>query len=118
MQATPTTPLTELLLILGMFIVTFLARYPLLVIVGRVQLPQRVFRGLRYVPVAVLTAICIPEMVMPNNTIDISLTNAALIGGIAAILIAWRTKNLLLTILGGMGIFLLWRALFPVQVLP
>jgi branched-subunit amino acid transport protein len=114
METTPTPPLTEFLLIAGMFLVTFLARYPLLVIVGRVELPQRVFQGLRYVPVAVLTAICIPAMVMPNKVIDIGLTNAALIGGIAAILIAWRTKSLLPTIIGGMGIFLLWRALFPV----
>lgn len=103
----------DIVLILGMFIVTFAARYPLLVIVGRVQLPQRLFRALRYVPVAVLTAICVPAVLMPTGTLDLSLTNAYLIAGLVVIGVAWRTKNLTLTILIGMGFFLLWRAFFP-----
>ena len=102
----------ELILIVGMFIVTFAARYPLLVLVGRIQLPDRVTRALRYVPVAVLTAICSTAVFMPKNTLDLRLQNAALIAAIASIFIAWRTKNLLMTIGGGMLMFLVWRALF------
>ena len=102
----------ELILIVGMFIVTFAARYPLLVLVGRIQLPDRVTRALRYVPVAVLTAICSTAVFMPKNTLDLRFQNAALIAAIASILIAWRTKNLLMTIGGGMLMFLVWRALF------
>lgn len=106
--------LNEALLIFGMFLVTFLARYPLLVLVGRIQLPDWMTRALRYVPVAVLTAICATAVLMPKDryTLDLRLENAALIGAIASILIAWRTKNLLMTIVGGMAVFLLWRALF------
>lgn len=106
------TPLEEWLLILGMMLVTMAARIPLLVIVGRIQLPKRAFRALRYVPVAVLTAICVPIMLMPNDQLDLSFSNAHLLAGVLAILIAWRTKNLLLTIMLGMAAFLLWRALF------
>lgn len=105
--------MNETLLILGMMAVTFLARYPLLAIVGRVELPKRFFRALRYVPVAVLTAITVPAAIMPAGEIDLSPENAYFIGAIVSVVIAWRTKNLLLTILIGMGIFLLWRALFP-----
>lgn len=104
--------LNEALLIFGMFVVTFLARYPLLVLVGRIKLPDSVTRALRYVPVAVLTAICAPAVLMPKNELDLRPQNAALIAAVVSILIAWRTKNLLLTIGGGMGVFLLWRALF------
>ena len=104
--------LNEALLIFGMFLVTFLARYPLLVLVGRIQLPDSVTRALRYVPVAVLTAICATAVLMPQNTLDLRPQNAALIAAIASILIAWRSKNLLLTIGGGMAVFLIWRALF------
>lgn len=100
---------SELLLILGMFLVTFLARYPLLVIVGRVQLPERVFRALRYVPVAVLTAISVPAALLRDGQVDVSFSNAYFYGAIAACLIAWRTKNLLATIGGGLAVFLLWR---------
>ncbi|MBZ0298964.1 MAG: AzlD domain-containing protein [Anaerolineae bacterium] len=103
--------MNEALLVLGMALVTFLIRYPMLAIVGRLQLPDWLIRALRYVPVAVLTAIIMPIMLLPNGELDLRPSNAFLVGGIAAGIIAWRTKNLLLTIVLGMAIFLLWRAL-------
>jgi len=58
----------------------------------------------------VLTAIVIPAMFAPaDNRIDLSLGNAYLWAGLASFVIAWQGKNLLLTIVAGMGIFLLWR---------
>lgn len=102
--------MNEALLIGGMALVTFGVRYPVLAILGRVDLPDGVFRALRFVPPAVLTAIIIPEMFMREGTFSFSPANPYLIGGIAAALIAWRSKNLLLTILTGMAIFLLWKA--------
>ncbi|MCU0512405.1 MAG: AzlD domain-containing protein [Anaerolineae bacterium] len=105
--------MNEALLIFGMFLVTFLARYPLLVIVGRVALPQRVFRALRYVPVAVLTAIIVPAMLQPAGRLEVSFTNAYLVAGVVATGIAWRTRGLLPTIGGGMLVFVLWRVLVP-----
>jgi len=102
----------EFLLILGMMLVTFLVRYPVMAIVGRIDLPERVFRALRYVPVAVLTAIIIPELFIRDGNFAITLTNAYLVGGIVSIIVAWRFHNLLLTIVVGMGTFLLWRAIF------
>ncbi len=101
----------ELILIAGMTAVTFSVRYIPLVLVGRVELPRRVFRALRFVPVAVLTAIIVPAALMPDGVIDIRLNNAYLYGSLVAILIALRTQNLLYTIAGGMAVFLLWRAL-------
>jgi hypothetical protein len=44
---------------------------------------------------------------MPDGQVDVGLDNADLIAGVAAALISWRTKNLLLTIVLGMAIFLL-----------
>ena len=110
-MTTSLTTTEEIILIFGMFLVTFLARYPLLVLVGRIQLPERVFRALRYVPVAVLTAISVPAALMPQGTINIAISNTYLYASIAAALIAWYTKNLLYTIGGGMLVFLLWRVL-------
>ena len=101
----------EVILIIGMATVTFLARYPLLVIVGRIDLPRNVFNALKYVPVAVLTAIIVPAALLPDGTLDLSPANAYLYAGIISVVISWRTRNLLLTIIGGMVVFLLWRAL-------
>ncbi len=105
--------MNEVLLIAGMALVTFAVRYPVMAFVGRIPLPEGVIRALRYVPVAVLTAIIVPAAVMPAGTADFRLSNAYLFGSIAALLIAWRTKNLLLTIALGMAFFFAWRALIP-----
>lgn len=106
--------MNELLLILGMGLVTFAVRYPVLVLVSKIPLPDRVFRALRYVPPAVLAAIIAPAVLMPDEkTISLSPSNSYLIAGIIAGIIAWRSKSLLLTILLGMVVFLIWRVLFP-----
>jgi branched-subunit amino acid transport protein len=104
--------MNEFVLILGMALVTFAVRYPVLVLVGKIPMPDRVFRALRYVPPAVLAAIIVPSVLMPDGQrIDVSLSNSHLIAGVISALIAWRTKNLLLTIVLGMAVFLAWRAL-------
>jgi branched-subunit amino acid transport protein len=105
--------MNEILLILGMFAVTFGVRYPVLSFVSRIHLPDIVIQGLKYVPPSVLTAIIVPEVLMPEgNSINISLSNAPLVASLAASLIAWRTKNLLFTIITGMSTLWLWRLLF------
>jgi branched-subunit amino acid transport protein len=55
----------------------------------------------------------VPSVLIPPNSdrIDLSPTNSYLVAGIVSTLIAWRTKNLLLTIVLGMAVFLLWRVL-------
>lgn len=103
--------MNEILLLLGMTLVTFSVRYLPLLVVGRIQLPNNVMRALRYVPVAVLTAIIVPVMLRPQGTLFLSFENAYLVAGVASVVIAWRTRNLLATIAGGMAIFLLWRVL-------
>ena len=102
----------ELILIIGMMLVTFLPRYIPMLLVGRITLPDRLFRALRYVPVAVLTAITVPAVLMPQESIDIQISNAYLYAGIVAVLIAWRFQNVLYTIGGGMLVFFLWSFIF------
>ena len=104
--------MNEGLLIFGMMVVTFGVRYPVLAIVGRMDLPQRIRDGLSFVPVAVLTAITVPVMVMRDDQAVFTPDNAYLYVGIIAVLIAWRTKNLLATIGLGMLIFLAWQVVF------
>ncbi len=66
--------------------------------------------ALRYVPVAVLTAIIVPEILASDGTLDFSLGNARLIAGLIAALVAWRTKSALWTIAAGMAAFLVLKA--------
>lgn len=103
--------MNEVILIFGMMAVTFGVRYPVLALVGKMELPPAVIRALRYVPPAVLTAIVFPAVFLQDGNLAIRLDNAYLIGAIVSVLVAWRTKNLLWTILIGMGVFLAWRGL-------
>ena len=99
-------------MILGMFAVTFGVRYPVLAFISRINLPPLIQRALTYVPPAVLAAIIAPEVLMPDNGgLNLSLTSPHLLAAIAAVIVSLRTKNLLWTILVGMGVFLGLRAI-------
>lgn len=101
--------LRELLMVLGMMAVTFGVRYPVLAMVGRLEMPPRVQAALRFVPPAVLSAIVAPAVFAPQGALWLSFTNSYLVAGAAAALIAWRTRNLLWTLVLGMVTFWVWR---------
>ena len=74
------------------------------------QLPGWLEEALGFVPVAVLTAIIVPAMLMPGGEgLELTPDNAYLVGGVVAVLIAAFSRNLLLTIFGSMLVFFLWR---------
>ena len=68
-------------------------------------------RALHYVPPAVLSAIIFPELFFRSGALDISLDNTRLLAGIIAILVAWFSKNTLVTILVGMAALLILQLL-------
>lgn len=104
--------MNEFIMVAGMALVTFAVRYPVMMLVGKIPLPDRVFRALRYVSPAVLAAIIAPAVLMPDGqTLELTPGNSYLVAAVIAALIAWRTKNLLLTIVIGMGVFLVLHTL-------
>lgn len=104
--------MSDVVMILGMTLVTFAVRYPVLALVGKIPLPPRVFEALRYVPPAVLAAITVPALLMPDgSTVMVSVENTRLLAGLLAAGVAWTTKNLLLTIVLGMLALLTMNAL-------
>jgi branched-subunit amino acid transport protein len=91
---------------IGLGILTFLIRFSFIALLDRWQAPPLVQRALRFVPVAVLTAIIVPElMLLPNGSFNPNLLNPRLLAGIVAVIIAWETKNVILTIVIGMIVF-------------
>jgi branched-subunit amino acid transport protein len=85
---------------------TYAIRFSFIQAYGRWRMPDWVAHSLRYVPPAVLTAIIFPELLMHSGSLDISPGNFRLLAGIVAALVAWRTKNVMLTVLAGM--LVLW----------
>ncbi|MFT4574862.1 MAG: branched-subunit amino acid transport protein [Marinomonas primoryensis] len=100
------------LIISGMFVVTFGVRFVLFARAHKVVMPDFLERALKFVPVAVLTAIITPMILMPDQHINISLFNPWLLGGIAAFVVGiWRQQQLL-TILVGVVVFFVSKYVF------
>ncbi|HEX8036925.1 MAG TPA: AzlD domain-containing protein [Ktedonobacterales bacterium] len=104
--------MTLWLIILIIGICTFAIRLSFILLMERMILPPVALRILRFVPVAVLTAIITPALAFPApaGTLDLSPGNARLLAGIVAVGVAWRTRNVALTLVVGMGT--LWLLLF------
>lgn len=92
--------------IVGMGIMTFALRLSLIIGVNRVTLPAPLELSLKYAAPAVLSAIIFTELASPGGELNLSFTNWRLLAGIVAVLIAWRTKNVLITI--AVGMIVLW----------
>lgn len=98
--------LTVWFIMLAAGLLTYATRLSFILLFGRCQVSPRLLRALRFVPPAVLSAIIFPELLLRDGTLTISVGNARLVAGGLAILVAWRTRNVLLTI--GVGMAALW----------
>ena len=96
-----------LVLLLG-GLITFGLRFSLIYLFGRFEVPETMRKALHYVPPAVLSAIIFPELFIREDVLSLSLDNHRMLAGLVAILVAWFSKNTLITILAGMAaLFLL-----------
>lgn len=83
-------------------LITFAMRFSLIYLFGRFQVPATMRKALHYVPPAVLSAIIFPELFMHEGAVNLVLDNTRLLAGLLAILVAWFSRNTLITIIVGM----------------
>jgi branched-subunit amino acid transport protein len=69
------------------------------------NVPPWVQRLLRQIPPAALASLVLPALVRPEGEVD--LTHPRVIAGIVAGLVAWRTNNVVATLVIGMGFVVL-----------
>jgi branched-subunit amino acid transport protein len=100
-----------ILTLVGMGIVTYLTRVLFIVGMKGDRLPPFLIRWLSFVPVAVLTAIICPMIAAPEKHLNLTYDNPYLVAGIITSVIAVATKNLVITVIGGMGVILLLKFL-------
>ena len=105
--------MTIWIIMLGLAVGTFLLRSSFILVLGEHDIHPLMERALRFVPASVLSAIVVPEILRRHNSVLISPQNPQLIAGIVAAIIAWRSRSVVLTILGGMGTLWVLEALFP-----
>jgi branched-subunit amino acid transport protein len=82
---------------------TYLLRLSFIGTLGQRPVPDALERPLRFIAPSVLAAIVLPALVRPEGPIDLSPDNLRLVAGVVAGVVAWRTKNIVLTTLAGLG---------------
>ena len=82
--------------------ITYAMRLSFFLLVGEKEIPNNVRMGLQFVPPAVLTAIIVPEVLISDHVIQLNLGNYKLIAAVLAIIVAWKTKSAILTVVIGM----------------
>ena len=70
------------------------------------HLPGWAQRGLQYAPIAALSAVVIPEIVMSQGQLIGTWQDARLFAAAAGTAVYFRTRNVLLTIVLGMAVYL------------
>jgi branched-subunit amino acid transport protein len=92
--------------IVGAGIGTYAMRASFLVFAHRLaDVPPSVQRLLRQIPPAALASIVVPGLLRPEGHLD--LWQPRFLAGVVAGLVAWRTRNIALTLVVGIGIVML-----------
>ncbi len=92
-------------------LITFGMRLSFILALAHFEVPELVRRALRFVPAAVLSALIMPGLLMPAGHLDFSFDNHRWLAGVLTLIVAWRTRNVLLTIVAGMASIVLLQML-------
>lgn len=98
-----------MLTIFALTLLVFASRYLFLEPGLPLKLGHKTQRFLSYASPAVLTAIWAPIVFIPDGKLALYSHNPYLLGALVAALIAWKSKNVLLTTIISMILFLLLK---------
>jgi branched-subunit amino acid transport protein len=117
MNSTALTDLQTLWLIIGMVLVTFAARYLPFALATRDKLwgkyQELADTALSFVPVAVLTSIIVPTvLIRESGIVSFALANFHLWSALVAMSVSLVSRNILLTVISGLGTFALLKICF------
>jgi branched-subunit amino acid transport protein len=92
--------------IVGLALITAITRSFFFLSNREWHLPHWAQRGLQYAPIAALSAVVIPEIVMTQGQLISTWQDARIFAAAAGVAIYFAKRNVLLTILGGMAVYL------------
>lgn len=96
--------------LIGMALIIFVVRYVPMALLERFRLPDWARQALRFVPAATLAGLVFPAF-LTEKASWAGFAHPQLWAGILAALVAWRFKNVILTIAVGMVALLVLRSL-------
>jgi branched-subunit amino acid transport protein len=100
------TDLRTVAIIFGLALVTVLTRCFFFLTNKNWRLPNWAQRGLQYAPIAALSAVVLPEVVMSQGHLLATWADARLYGAAAGALVFFWRRDVLLTIVTGMAVYL------------
>lgn len=89
-------------IIIAIGVLVFLQRGFFILIAGRWDLPPRIQQALRFAPAAALSAIILPAILYRDGDYQIALSNPRIIAALLAGVVAYRTRNVIATLVVGM----------------
>ena len=96
-------------MIAGMMVVTFGIRYFLFAFADRIRMAPWVESSLKFIPPAVLIAITLPAVLLPQGEWHLSLLNPYLVAALVTTAAGIATRNLLATIAIGLAAFFIFK---------
>lgn len=100
------TDLWTITTILGLAVVTVVTRGFFIFSSRPWRLPVWAERGLQYAPIAALTAVVVPEVVMTQGQLVSTWMDARIFGAAAGMAVYLWRRDTLLTIVAGMAVYL------------
>jgi branched-subunit amino acid transport protein len=100
------TDLWTVAVIVGLTGVTVLTRCFFFISSKSWHLPHWAQRGLQYAPIAALSAVVVPEVVMSQGALVATWQDARLFSAVAGLLVYYWRRDVLLTIVLGMAVYL------------
>ena len=95
-----------LAIILGLACVTVVSRGFFFISSRPWSLPRWAERGLQYAPIAALSAVVVPEVVMSHGQLIGTWQDARIFGALAGAAVFFWRRNVLMTIAVGMAVYL------------
>ncbi|CUB03511.1 AzlD domain-containing protein [Marinomonas fungiae] len=105
------TTVELVLIIVGMFLVTYGIRVVLFASAHKAEIPEWLDKALKFVPISVLTAIIAPMALTNSEGLALSFMNPWFVGALTSLLIGLVFKRQLLTICVGVLVFFLMKLL-------
>lgn len=91
-----------LLMIIGMLLVTYLPRVIPLLILTRMEIPEIIICWLRFIPVAILSALLTPGVLIVEGKLMLNYHNIFLLAALPTFITAVYKKNIFLTVIVGL----------------
>jgi branched-subunit amino acid transport protein len=92
--------------ILGLAVVTVVSRSFFFMSNSEWQLPHWAQRGLQYAPIAALSAVVVPEIVMSQGALIATWQDARIFAAAVGVAVYFAKRDVLLTIVLGMAVYL------------